>query len=439
MNYLKFIIILLVIPIAAFLVSLYYESAINHNIQEQLAAEYKEIDSSIIKKITVESIILNPKTSRKVSFEFDVYLFILMKFASIGVMGLVLVFLSVIIIFSRIGLKDRKMLINIFRPTVLTAQILVSIITLANSLLLVGALYYGESALLGVVHFIIIGAIGLGGFIGAVMMIDAILSFSKQTPLYIKDEIISQDNPLYNEIHMVADKLEIKMPDYVFLGVAPLFFVFEGQIMRFNKMLDGQIIYLAAAFIKKFSKDELRAIIIHELAHFLGDDLNYSNKFLKIYRSLSASLENLNNTQNMWMQIPRLPSIMLLNYLLEAFAVPEKKHARDREFIADQIAINNTGAMPWGRSLIKAALFMRIWQKAEEQGEIEVQTDKTERSQYEIVEVIFNNLLENNADEFKDTILETSIPHPLNSHPTISERLKKANLNPTELLAAITF
>jgi len=48
MNIVKFIIVLLVIPMAAFLVSLYYQSMIDHNIQEQFAAEYKAIDSSII-------------------------------------------------------------------------------------------------------------------------------------------------------------------------------------------------------------------------------------------------------------------------------------------------------------------------------------------------------------------------------------------------------
>jgi len=44
-----------------------------------------------------------------------------MKYASIIVIGLVLAFILVIKIFSRIGFKDRKMLMNLFKPTVLAA------------------------------------------------------------------------------------------------------------------------------------------------------------------------------------------------------------------------------------------------------------------------------------------------------------------------------
>ena len=167
------------------------------------------------------------------------------------------------------------------------------------------------------------------------------------------------------------------------------------------------------------SKDELKAIIGHELGHFRGNDLAYTKKFAPGYMSLQKSINKIEESESIIM----LPVSMLLEYLFQSFSVNEKKISRHRELQADKAAVEVTSNQSFALGLIKVATFSHTW--------TDIQTENIEQINKGRAN---NNIARTYSDKVKLDIeeaeiasiismaMEEKIAHPTDTHPTISER-----------------
>ena len=118
MKLLKLAAILIVIPLLALGVGMYYEYTIDQQIQKEVLSAHPDADPGKLADLTIENLIFHPETYGKVDFEPEVYVFVVMKYAAIftGLLGLLLLVGAVVS--SRIAAFNRDFLARLFPVTV---------------------------------------------------------------------------------------------------------------------------------------------------------------------------------------------------------------------------------------------------------------------------------------------------------------------------------
>ena len=103
---------------------------------------------------------------------------------------------------------------------------------------------------------------------------------------------------LWRQVRELADKLGGLPPDHIVVSFALSFYVTSSPAtMRPTETrLHGRILHVPLLYLGLLSRAEVDAAIGHELAHFVGEDTEYSLRFVPIYDGVSRSLETLAQT-----------------------------------------------------------------------------------------------------------------------------------------------
>ena len=115
--------------------------------------------------------------------------------------------------------------------------------------------------------------------------------------------------------------------------------------------------------MKLFSKQQLAAVIGHELGHFSGKDTAYSMKFAPVYSGLTSSINTLDEGDS----IVAVPAIAMLSAMLDIFSRNVSKISRSREFEADKIGVSVSSNEDLAVSLAKVSIFASLWQKVRQE------------------------------------------------------------------------
>ena len=323
---------------------------------------------------------------------------------------------------GRITRNRRDLLLRIFRPGLYLTLTLIAVLTLAQALAAAFALYYFESIFLGRVHFIFMIGVVIGGGLAFFAIVTAMLSVLKKAEFRIEGDRVTQEQQpaLWAEVTAICRELEIPPPNSVVVGLEPSFFVTESEVTIRDAHHTGRTLFVSLSFCRLLTRSELRAIIGHEMAHFVGEDTLFSKRFFPVYRATYAALSRLSGDAGHFsIAIARLPALTFLGFFLEAFATSERNLSRRRETEADAVGAKIAGVQALATALVKVHSFGAAW------GEI-LHGVHYRNDEYREVTNLVEPLLAKARGITLGELAELGdreVAHPIDSHPTLTARL----------------
>jgi Zn-dependent protease with chaperone function len=273
---------------------------------------------------------------------------------------------------------------------------------------------------------------------------------AKSAVLGLKVEEHEQQE-LWAFVRRLAAEAGAKVPDNIIVGLTPNFFVTEATVTCASGTFNGSTMYLSLPLCRIFSTEELAAVILHELAHFKGDDAKFTLDFYPIYRGISESVSGVSNASSvviklsshlrwwpivlsgMLLGLLMLPPACLMHLFFDVFSWVENKIGRDREFVADALGAFYQGPKSMASALVKLHAYDNVWKEvalemrnANATGTVEAAGKVHKAREWYFnssmmfalrVEAFANVKMFHNLDAVKT-------PHPTDTHPPLSMRLK---------------
>lgn len=174
------------------------------------------------------------------------------------------------------------------------------------------------------------------------------------------------DSALWQFVRAIALQVGTQPPDHVLVGLDGGFFVTERpvQLLGTEQVLQGRTLHLSLPYLAYFHEAELQAVIAHELGHFVGQDLVYSQRFAPIYQTAWAHLMSLSTaTPQAWWWVIwlRTPVLRFGDFFLSTFDGAVLHWSRVRELAADAVSVQASSREAAANALLRtAALEARV-------------------------------------------------------------------------------
>lgn len=337
--------------------------------------------------------------------------------------------------------SNRTLLSVGFWPYALLITLIVGIVSLVHVGIFGATSYLSALYWFGIDSMLLVGffaAVGLGA---AYAIARGLGGFFVRPKTYIAARPISffEYPRLGLIVRDIAKRLNARMPDNVIIGLEPTFFATTAPVYTpytHDKPMKGETLHLSLPLMSHFSEGELRAVIGHELGHFTGGDTAYSMRFAPVYVGLSQASEVLSAPGRPVTRFLSMPGKMLVDDLIYAFSVVERRIGRAREHRADQHGATVSSPEDIAYSLLKASLLGSMWN-----GQIETMVQRGMKGRFS------RNIVKNFSESVRLDLdrarvapllqfaLGESIPHPVDTHPATEDRLAAFGLNLTEVCA----
>lgn len=333
---------------------------------------------------------------------------------------------------------DRQKLVAVFPILVPVILFGVGVQVAMQGAIVTYGTYILEAFLIGRVHFILIGGIGLGAILATFAVFHAMLKMYKAANHFQIGQVATEEeNPeLWGFVNSIAQDIGAVCPDHIILGVEPTFYVTAATVSGSSEEpLHGETLYLSLPLLRLLDSDELKAIVAHELGHFKGEDTAYSLKFAPVYRGLANSIAGLAGDEGGGStQIAALPAITVLGSMYETFDLRVAEVNRIREFEADNVAVLATSEEHFSYALTKVSMFAFVWSEVTQHNLTRLSRRKVDANLSHVFEEEVKYSF--SLDEVKriaEMVLARSINHPTDSHPTLSNRLSNVGFEKTDI------
>lgn len=288
----------------------------------------------------------------------------------------------------------------------------------------------------------------LGSLLAFFTVIDIIHTLDKKNVVRIIGYKVSeQDQPeLFKLVKKCSNKIKASFPDNIVLGNTDGFFVISTDVLIINndkeELLKGNTLYIPYLMFKILTQDELKGIIGHELAHFSGEDTNYSKKFKpakyslidkfnNFEKGLNESKENENSgiTGKIASFFTNFFLMMLLNpigYIYINFIKKDYDICINQELRADKLG---SSLCENKKSLISGLCKFYVYSQINK-NIFDDLYNGVSKSLTSIFTKTYKDYL--SSYKFKDilvALMAYEIHHPSDEHPPISERMNKLKIN----------
>ncbi len=231
----------------------------------------------------------------------------------------------------------------------------------------------------------------------------------------VEGEIVSEAEApaLWQRVRKMAAKLQTATPDRIILGIVPSFFVTEHPVVLGNEVQEGRTLYLSLPMLKLLAVDEADAVLGHELAHFSGEDTLWSRKITPLTGKFAIYLRTLGEGLS-------LSVAHFMHLFWKLYNLSIRKLSREREFRADRVGADLVSADAMKRALLKITCY------CEYRDETEMAIVKQDRVDPSLN---LSQRLEEGYPAFatsfvqSDKAIDESVPHPFDTHPTLTNRL----------------
>lgn len=254
----------------------------------------------------------------------------------------------------------------------------------------------------------------------------------KQGTLTIMGRAVSeQEAPhVWSFVRDLAGRVRAEVPDTIVVGLNECFFVTEGPVELSSGVAlpRGRVLYLPLPYMAFMSRQEVAAVIGHELAHFTGDDTEYSQKFSPIYSTAVNNLVAVHQASGdefgHWLA---RPVMMLGEFFLRSFNEAVQYWSRQRELAADQMGARVASREAAALALIRVSVIAPRINEAlrncwREGGHGEGVLTETRR-------IVAEKGLGDPREH-----LEDAQAHPTDSHPTTRQRIEALGVQITQPL-----
>ncbi|HLP76066.1 MAG TPA: M48 family metalloprotease [Candidatus Paceibacterota bacterium] len=255
-----------------------------------------------------------------------------LSFALVGMLGLATVFLALL---NKQASQSQDALIRCYR---LGWKIAMSA-ALAKVILLIPLLTYGSfelTVLLADRYYPkLLIVIVLGGIIALWHSASILL---RKIPLEFQEPMAREITPeqapaLWEAVREAAARLQTAPPDSILIGMQLNFYVTELTVKHEFGQVNGRTLFLSFPLLKQLSREEVLAIIGHELGHFIGADTRLTREFFPMRLKVDATMMTL--AKSGWVA---WPSSYFLHFFSWCFGETEQTTSRKRELLADSKA-----------------------------------------------------------------------------------------------------
>ncbi len=343
--------------------------------------------------------------------------------------------ISFIVLATVVG-TDRAKIARVFPPLVFVTLLVMAAQVLVQGAILTYGAYVAESYAIERVHLFLIAGIGIGALVGGSKLISSSFNMArKQSMSVLGLKLEPEKYPrLFAMIDALGDKLGARKPEHVVVGLDPNFYVTSADVklMGSGTELEGETLYLSLPLARILETEELKGIIGHELGHFRGDDTVYSLKFSPVYAGLSHAVTALDNNENSGggNSIATLPAYHVLSYIIDVFHTNVSSISRAREFEADRAASEVAEPRALATSLLKISLYASAWNDIQQRIVDRMRTGQIARNMSRIFgSVVRYNVNTESIPKVINSIAESTISHPTDSHPPTASRIAELGLN----------
>lgn len=242
-------------------------------------------------------------------------------------------------------------------------------------------------------------------------------------PLAILGRNISpqQAPQLWGFVKQVANRVQAEMPTNIVVGLNECFFVTEGpvQLSSGKDVPPGRTLYLPLPYMAYMSKAETAAVIGHELAHFTGDDTEYSLHFAPIYSHAVSNLQAVHRVrgQEFWGWLTK-PVLLLGEFFLNSFHEAVQHWSRKRELAADQMGARAASREAAAAALLRVSVLAPCVNQA-----LATCWSDGKQAGAGVLAMTKQLVAEHGLGDPRDH-LEECQAHPTDSHPTTKQRLE---------------
>jgi Zn-dependent protease with chaperone function len=259
-------------------------------------------------------------------------------------------------------------------------------------------------------------------------------------PIQIMGRSLSREQAplLWDFVAQTARRADAQMPDSVVVGLNEGFFVTEHPVVLVSgdKAPTGRVLYLPLPYMAFLRRDEVAAIIAHELGHFIGEDTRYSLRFTPIYRDLTDAILAITNEHQSdddgWRALMTAPASLFGKWFLQSFDEAVHHWSRVREFAADRCSGRVAGTDAAARALLRSAVLQGIVDEAL------LRNREASAQRREGVLAMVRRFVGEQGLSDPHQHLEEHQAHPLDTHPTLKQRLAALGVAITPDLVAQT-
>ncbi|QGM45692.1 M48 family metallopeptidase [Methylocystis heyeri] len=201
-----------------------------------------------------------------------------------------------------------------------------------------------------------------------------------------------------------------------------------------DKVVEGRTLYLPLPTLLLLSPGQFGSVVAHELAHFAGEDTEYSLRIAPNYASMSRSLSAFSGDapdddkrSPLSTLFVTLPAIFQGVLLIDLFHGAVQRWSRARELEADAAASKLFGPEVVATALLRFCAFAPLLGKA-------LQQIVEEGAESEDLVRDFAKAIREAPAQDAQALLSVETPHPFDSHPPMSARIEALGLKADEAL-----
>lgn len=334
---------------------------------------------------------------------------------------------------SHAATMDRNKLLKLFGPSVRLVLFGVFTLILLQTMVITYSILSVEHAILGYTHIQLIIPLMVGGILAALYMIhEGLSAFGSFESDMMGRAVTRQEQPkLWALVDKIAAYLGSESPQNIIVGLEPTFFVTNATIRALpgDKLYRHRTLYLSLPLLRILSRQEINAIIGHELAHFCGEDTKFSMKFYPIYAGSSQALDALyeDSSASFLQSIALWPAVTIMALFLERFSHAESKIGRQRELIADRLGAKVGSAMAIATSLLKVGAYEPYWERIK----VSMLDEIEKGGSTENASLAFARLAASvTVPRPLDVMDSEPWAHPTDTHPPTATRIRALGLEP---------
>ncbi len=277
----------------------------------------------------------------------------------------------------------------------------------------------------------VVGICGVFSFLGALALARAVV-LSFRTPAALEPAIWinkNRETALTALIDEMCAIMGARKPDAVILQVGTDCFVAQRELTVLNANPRGRILCLGLGLLGCLNIRELRAVIAHEFAHFIGGDLLYSAIVLRAFVGIDATGRALVDVYDRSGRLARLFSyipfrlcILIMGLFFYTLLRIDRRVNRARELRADALAARVCGTLALSDALRKSHAYGLMFNTAV--FHIEEKRQAARKLDANILRLWRKNL--QNLAPDAQRILEDVLAQPtdkFDSHPSLRERI----------------
>lgn len=237
--------------------------------------------------------------------------------------------------------------------------------------------------------------------------------------------LLREDAPqFWDDLERLCLQVGTDPPDQIIVGIEDGFWVTQNPVVLpiddvMRQTLRGRTLYVSLPLLKILPGQEADAILLHEMAHFSGEDTYFSESLSPLYLKHCTYLAHL---EAHWITLP-IYHFAMLQLVISRIALGQMR--REREFRADRIAAAFSSAEDFAFGLMRVVAFTTYRYQCENDAFYAEAVHKNGS-----IAQSLNDGFRPFTRTFFDThpIGDLTITHPFDSHPQIDQRLKSIGI-----------